>query len=587
MYECSESAPWPKHTDLDSPACFDVSDVTPALQMPLHRQSYPLREPAQPTERAESFKREWEEKGEAKKRRGEEAERDGAVLIGCERERVSEQSWKSHDVSGREQPGRTKLSIEQRSDRSVPHPLVQEPCCTYMRQLWDTSAHDRSRGSIGILSREFCNCRGDRYHTYRVTEPRGSEAAAPPLTPSVPSETMCQHSRSIRLEAAIHTEGREPTSAAFELSGRELLLPESVQNGAEIDECRGYTKRFFYHAIHTLSSHARLLWVNLRFSILPKDTSECRLEEPGIIPATFWIVGNPLYLRPMAQTQVVANFPRARDTLRLSVPLSRPPLGRGMRGRPPPNKELKLLRRHQQPDGGSGSGQGIKAPPRADGRAADKDVSISLGSLCHSDFFLLPNWLASVGLAAIFQFKGEGSMGHGNKETHLTGQSAWHQTAVHGQMRCVRAPCCQETDRKKKQTLSNGDMTCSPGRKLKQTINGPWSLQCSSKIRSTAPPLCAPSLSLCPMLAEGIVSSGGERLSLVRPPTGESDLTAVTQQQVRQQGLGKDPEQRCTPPPPPPKGPIGYTFQPQARACSSMTSPLPVPAPSAQHEHPA
>lgn len=37
---------WPR-----LPASFDVSDVTPMLQMPLHRQSYPLWEPAQPTER--------------------------------------------------------------------------------------------------------------------------------------------------------------------------------------------------------------------------------------------------------------------------------------------------------------------------------------------------------------------------------------------------------------------------------------------------------------------------------------------------------------------------------------------------------
>ncbi|KAG7224064.1 hypothetical protein INR49_015322, partial [Caranx melampygus] len=43
--------PVAKHTDLDSPARFDVSDVTPALQMPPHRQSYPLREPTQPRER--------------------------------------------------------------------------------------------------------------------------------------------------------------------------------------------------------------------------------------------------------------------------------------------------------------------------------------------------------------------------------------------------------------------------------------------------------------------------------------------------------------------------------------------------------
>lgn len=80
---------------------------------------------------------------------------------------------------------------------------------------------------------------------------------------------------------------------------------------------------------------------------------------------------------------------------------------------------------------------------------------------------------------------------HTHRHAHAhtnAGQSAWHQTAVHGQMRCVRAPCCQEADRKKKQTLSNGDMTCSPGRKLKQTINGPWSLWYSSKIPTAARP---------------------------------------------------------------------------------------------------
>lgn len=38
---------WPR-----LPASFDVNDVTPAPQMPLRRQSYPSREPAQPTERA-------------------------------------------------------------------------------------------------------------------------------------------------------------------------------------------------------------------------------------------------------------------------------------------------------------------------------------------------------------------------------------------------------------------------------------------------------------------------------------------------------------------------------------------------------
>lgn len=83
---------------------------------------------------------------------------------------------------------------------------------------------------------------------------------------------------------------------------------------------------------------------------------------------------------------------------------------------------------------GSSSSEGIKAAGRqADGRAADKDDSISLGSLCHSDCFLLPNWLASVGLAAIFQFKGEGSVGHGNKGAHLTGQQADVYSVVLGQ----------------------------------------------------------------------------------------------------------------------------------------------------------
>lgn len=95
---------------------------------------------------------------------------------------------------------------------------------------------------------------------------------------------------------------------------------------------------------------------------------------------------------------------------------------------------------------------------------------------------------------------------HTYAHTHTNaGQSAWHQTEVHSQMRCVRAPCCQEADRKKKQTLSNGDMTCSPGRKLKQTINGPWSLQYSSKIPTTATP---PSLFSLP-LAQCHVGRGG------------------------------------------------------------------------------
>lgn len=31
-------------------------------------------------------------------------------------------------------------------------------------------------------------------------------------------------------------------------------------------------------------------------SILPKHTSTCRLEEPGIKPATFWLVNDPLHL---------------------------------------------------------------------------------------------------------------------------------------------------------------------------------------------------------------------------------------------------------------------------------------------------
>jgi len=109
--------------------------------------------------------------------------------------------------------------------------------------------------------------------------------------------------------------------------------------------------------------------------------------------------------------------------------------------------------------------------------------------------------------------------------THIhtkAGQSAWHQTAVHNQMRCVRAPCCQEADRKKKkQTLFNGDITCSLGRKLKQMINGPWSLQYSSRIPSAAPPLCTPSLSSCPMLAEGVrhfKSQASHRDDLFLPP---------------------------------------------------------------------
>ena len=42
------------------------------------------------------------------------------------------------------------------------------------------------------------------------------------------------------------------------------------------------------------------------------------------------------------------------------------------------------------------------------------------------------------------------------------------------------APCCQWAVRRERETLTNGDMTCSPGRKLKQTINGPRTLQHST-----------------------------------------------------------------------------------------------------------
>lgn len=62
-----------------------------------------------------------------------------------------------------------------------------------------------------------------------------------------------------------------------------------------------------------------------------------------------------------------------------------------------------------------------------------KRTLISLGSLCHSDVFLLPNWLASVCLAAIFQFKGETPWVTGIKGPHLTGQQADVYGVVLGQ----------------------------------------------------------------------------------------------------------------------------------------------------------
>lgn len=52
-------------------------------------------------------------------------------------------------------------------------------------------------------------------------------------------------------------------------------------------------------------------------------------------------------------------------------------------------------------------------------------------------------------------------------------QSAWHQKNSEQRMGWARAPCCPEEGRRRKQNLANGDMTCSPGHKLKQTINGP------------------------------------------------------------------------------------------------------------------
>lgn len=52
-------------------------------------------------------------------------------------------------------------------------------------------------------------------------------------------------------------------------------------------------------------------------------------------------------------------------------------------------------------------------------------------------------------------------------------------------------PAAKKADRKKKQTLANGDMTCSLGRKLKQTINGPWSPS-STAAKYPALPLLPP-----------------------------------------------------------------------------------------------
>lgn len=82
---------------------------------------------------------------------------------------------------------------------------------------------------------------------------------------------------------------------------------------------------------------------------------------------------------------------------------------------------------------------------------------------------------------------------HREREKERERQSAWHQTAVNSRMGCVRAPCCQEAGRRRKQTPANGDITCSPEQKLKQTINGQWTL-CSR----FSLPLLSLSTYLCP-----------------------------------------------------------------------------------------
>lgn len=97
----------------------------------------------------------------------------------------------------------------------------------------------------------------------------------------------------------------------------------------------------------------------------------------------------------------------------------------------------KLLPQIRQPKDKSPHHRG-RAGSRLAGRQQTggrqiKRTLISLGSLCHSDVFLLPNWLASVCLAAIFQFKGETPWVTGIKGPHLTGQQADVYDVVLGQ----------------------------------------------------------------------------------------------------------------------------------------------------------
>ncbi|ROL44409.1 hypothetical protein DPX16_8831 [Anabarilius grahami] len=134
-------------------------------------------------------------------------------------------------------------------------------------------------------------------------------------------------------------------------------------------------------------------------------------------------------------------------------------------------------------------------------------------------------------------------------------------------MGCVRAPCCQEAGRRRKQTPANGDITCSPEQKLKQTINGQWTL-CS---RSSSP-LLSLSLStyLCPPRA-GIQTGISESQQRRSSPT-------VQERRPHAQILKHN------------SGRYSVDLEPVSaliRAAVSVTSHPPCQGPSSQLESPA
>ena len=80
-------------------------------------------------------------------------------------------------------------------------------------------------------------------------------------------------------------------------------------NGYRGDHARSPPAHQRKLTIHTHSyTDGSAIRTNLGLSVLPKDTSTCGLEEPGIEPPIFRLVDDPLYLLNHSRSEVIRSF---------------------------------------------------------------------------------------------------------------------------------------------------------------------------------------------------------------------------------------------------------------------------------------